>query len=256
MQRSEGANLRLAAPSVEGGLPVRQGVGPMSIRSAFDQELQELRDDVLRMGSMVEGALKSSIQALKEQDQALAQQIINDDDKVNDLRFKIEEDCLSLIARQQPAARDLRFIVAAMNIVLDLERMGDHAAGIATIVLRMGGQPPLKPLIDLPRMAQISQEMLRASLDAFVAEDEKRALAITPRDEQVDQLYNQIFRELITYMIEDPRTVTRAMYLLFCAHNVERIADRVTNICERVAFVATGRMEEIPSEPGTEIGLS
>jgi phosphate transport system protein len=228
----------------------------MSIRSAFDHELSELRDNVLRMGSMVDSASGRSIRALKEGDALLAQKIIADDDAVNNLRFKIEEDCLGLIARQQPAARDLRFIVAAMNIVLDLERMGDHAAGIATIVLRMGGQPPLKPLIDLPRMAQISQEMLRGSLEAFMSDNPEAAIQITKRDNEVDGLYNQIFRELLTFMIEDPRTVTRAMYLLFCAHNVERIADRVTNICERVRFVATGRMEEISSEAGTEAGLA
>jgi phosphate transport system protein len=227
----------------------------MTIRSAFDQELQDLRDNVLRLGSMVDTAIGRSIRTLKERDQALAQQVVSEDADINQLRFKIEEDCLGLIARQQPAARDLRFIVAAMNIILELERMGDHAAGIATIVLRMGDEPLLKPLIDLPRMAQISQEMLRASLDAFMAEGAQEAMRITERDEEVDQLYNQIFRELITFMIEDPRTVTRAMYLIFCAHNVERIADRVTNICERVAFLATGRMEEIPSEAGTEAGL-
>jgi phosphate transport system protein len=204
----------------------------MSIRSTFEHELDNLRDDLLKLGSMVDMAISRSIQALKERDQRLAQQIITDDDKVNDLRFNIEEACLSLIARQQPTARDLRFIIAAMNIVLDLERMGDHAAGIATI----------------------SQNMLRQSLDALVSGDAQQAMAITQIDDEVDQLYNQIFRELISFMIEDPRTVTRAMYLLFCAHNVERIADRVTNICERVVFVATGRMEEIPShiEPGTD----
>jgi phosphate transport system protein len=225
----------------------------MSIRSTFEHELENLRDDLLKLGSMVDMAISRSIQALKERDQGLAQQIIADDEKVNDLRFDIEEACLSLIARQQPTARDLRFIIAAMNIVLDLERMGDHAAGIATIVLRMGDEPLLKPLIDLPRMAHISQNMLRQSLDALVSGDAQQALAITQIDDEVDQLYNQIFRELISFMIEDPRTVTRAMYLLFCAHNVERIADRVTNICERVAFVATGRMQEIPSQ--TEPGL-
>ena len=228
----------------------------MTTRSAFDQELQDLRDNVLRLGSMVDTAIGRSIQALKERDQPLARQIIAEDEDINQLRFKIEGDCVRLIARQQPAARDLRFIVAAMNIVLDLERMGDHAAGIATIVVRMGGEPPIKPLIDLPRMAHVAREMLRASLDAFMSENEGEALAITEKDEEVDQLYNQIFRELITFMIEDPRTVTRAMYLIFCAHNVERIADRVTNICERVAFVATGRMEEIPSEAGTDTGIS
>jgi len=227
----------------------------MTTRTAFDQELQDLRDNVLRLGSMIDTAIGRSIKALKEGDQSLAQQIISEDEDINTLRFKIEGDCVRLIARQQPAARDLRFIVAAMNIVLDLERMGDHAAGIATIVLRMGGEPPLKPLIDLPRMARIAREMLRASLDAFMSENEQEALAVTERDEEVDQLFNQIFRELITFMIEDPRTVTRAMYLIFSAHNLERIADRVTNICERVAFVATGRMKEIPSEAGTETGL-
>jgi phosphate transport system protein len=226
----------------------------MSIRSAFDQELEELRDNVLLLGSMVDTAINRSIQALKERDQVQAQQIIANDEKINELRFKIEEECLGLLACQQPAARDLRFIVAAMNIVLDLERMADHAAGIATIVLRMGDEPLLKPLIDLPRMAQISQTMLRQSLDAFVSGNPEQALAITKIDDEVDQLYNQIFRELISFMIEDPRTVTRAMYLLFCAHNVERIADRVTNICERVVFVATGRMEEIPSATGSNVG--
>jgi phosphate transport system protein len=225
----------------------------MSIRATFDQELQDLRDNVLRLGSMVDAAISRSIQALKERDRKLARQIIDDDQEINDLRFKIEEDCVSIIARQQPAARDLRLVVAAMNIVLDLERMGDHAAGIATIVLRMGDEPLLKPLIDLPRMAQISQNMLRQSLDALISGDPDEARAITQIDDEVDQLYNQIFRELISYMIEDPRTVTRAMYLLFCAHNVERIADRVTNICERVIFVSTGRMEEIPSDPDPNV---
>jgi phosphate transport system protein len=225
----------------------------MSIRLAFDQELSKLRDDVLRLGSMVDMAIGQSIQALKERDQALAQQIITRDEEINALRFRIEESCVGLIARQQPAARDLRFIVAAMNIVLDLERMGDHASGVATIVLRMGSEPLLKPLIDLPHMAHIAREMLRASLEAFMAENADQALAITNRDDEVDDLYNQIFRELVTFMIEDPRTVTRAMYLLFCAHNLERIADRVTNICERVAFVATGRLEEIASEAGTSV---
>ena len=226
----------------------------MSIRTAFDQELEQLRDSVLRLGRMVDVAIGRSIQALRERDQALAKQIIADDEKINELRFEIEEHCVSLIARQQPAARDLRFIVAAMNIALDLERMGDHASGIGTVVLRMGDQPLLKPLIDLPRMAQISQDMLRRSLDALVSGDAVEALAITELDDEVDQLYNQIFRELISFMIEDPRTVTRAMYLLFCAHNVERVADRVTNICERVAFIATGRLEEIPSTADPNVG--
>jgi len=224
-----------------------------SIRATFDQELQDLRDNVLRLGSMVDVAINRSIQALKERDRDLADQIVAGDEEINDLRFKIEDDCVSIIARQQPTAGDLRFIVAAMNIALDLERMGDHAAGIATIVLRMVDQPLLKPLVDLPRMAQISQDMLRQSLDALTSRNPELALAITKIDDEVDLLYSQIFRELVSYMIEDPRTVTRAMYLLFCAHNVERIADRVTNICERVIFVATGRMNEISSDPGPNV---
>jgi phosphate transport system protein len=171
----------------------------MSIRATFDQELQDLSANVLRLGSMVDAAISLSIQALKERGQELAQQIITDDEKINELRFKIEEDCVSLIARQQPAARDLRLIVAAMNIVLDLERMGDHAAGIATIVLRMGDEPLLKPLIDLPRMAQISQDMLRQSLDALISDNPDEARAITQIDDEVDMLYNQIFRELVSY---------------------------------------------------------
>ncbi len=228
----------------------------MSIRLTFDQDLHALRDKVIRLGSMVDMAIGRSMQALKERDQLLAEQVIADDEKINQLRFEIEKDSVVLIARQQPNAHDLRLIVAAMNIVLDLERMGDHAAGIATIVLRMGHEPLLKPLIDLPRMTQISREMLRASLDAFTEENAAKALAITERDDEVDQLYTQVFRELVTFMVEDPRTVTRAMYLLFCAHNVERIADRVTNICERVVFVATGQLDGIPSEAGTGVGVS
>jgi phosphate transport system protein len=228
----------------------------MSIRTTFDQDLQALRDKVIRLGSMIDTAIARSMQALKERDRSLAQQIIAEDESINEMRFEIEKDCVVLIARQQPNAHDLRLIVAAMNIVLDLERMGDHAAGIATIVLRMGDEPLLKPLIDLPRMTRISREMLSASLDAFTEENAEKAMTVAERDDEVDELYNQIFRELVTFMIEDPRTVTRAMYLLFCSHNLERIADRVTNICERVVFVSTGEMEEIPSEAGTEAGVS
>ncbi len=220
----------------------------MTPRSIFDQKLQELRDDVLRMGSMADTAIGWAIQALVERDAPLAQRIIAGDEKINALRFNVERRCLKLIACQQPAAHDLRFILAVMNIVLELERIADHAAGIASSFLRMGDQPPLKPLIDLPRMGGVAQDMLRASLDAFIFEDTAQALSVAERDQEVNQLYRQIFRELLSFMIEDPTAVTRAMYLSFCAHKIERIADRVTNICEQVVFAATGRMEEIPSE--------
>lgn len=220
----------------------------MPTRTEFNRHLQDLRDNVLKLGSMVDAAIEQSIQALKQSDLQLAQQIIDQDEQINELRFDIEESCLLLIAMQQPMARDLRAIVTAMNVALELERMGDHAKGIATIVQRMAGEPPLKPLIDIPRMAAISREMLRQSLDAFLARDVEQARAVAQRDQEVDELYTQVLRELISFIIEDPRLVTRAMFLLFAAHNLERVADRVTNICERVIFLTTGRLEEFPSD--------
>lgn len=220
----------------------------MTTRVAFTQALNELRDDVLQMGSMVDAAINNSVRALKESDLALAGQIIAEDDKINQLRFEIEELTVKLIARQQPVASDLRAIMAAMNIALELERMGDHAKGIAVIVQRMGGEPPVKPLIDIPRMATISREMLRQSLDAFLVGDITQAQAIAQRDDEVDQLYTEIFHELVSLIATDTTLITRAMFLLFAAHNLERIADRVTNICERVIFLSTGRLNEFPSE--------
>jgi phosphate transport system protein len=220
----------------------------MAPRSVFDRKLQELRDDVLRMGSMADTAIGCAMQVLVERDAMLARQIISGDEKINTMRFNVEKHCLKLIACQQPAAHDLRFILAVMNIVLELERIADHAVGIASSFLRMKDQPFLKPLIDLPRMGEVSQEMLRASLDAFIYEDTAQALQVAQRDQEVNQLYQQIFCELLSFMMRDPSTVTGAMYLSFCAHKVERIADRVTNICEQVVFAATGRMEEMPSE--------
>lgn len=220
----------------------------MTTRVAFTLALNELRDNVLRMGSMVDAAINSAVRALKESDLTLAGQIIAEDDKINHLRFEIEELTVKLIARQQPVASDLRTIMASMNIALDLERMGDHAKGIAVIVQRMGGEPPIKPLIDIPRMAVISREMLRQSLDAFLAGDTDQAQAIAQRDDEVDQLYTEIFHELISLIAADSTLITRAMFLLFAAHNLERIADRVTNICERVIFLSTGRLNEFPSE--------
>ncbi|NJN95856.1 MAG: phosphate signaling complex protein PhoU [Anaerolineales bacterium] len=220
----------------------------MTTRVAFTQALNELRDDVLRMGSMVDTAIDHAVRALKEGDLVLAGQITAEDNKINELRFKIEEHCVNLFARQQPVASDLRAIMSAMNIALDLERMGDHAKGIAVIVQRMGGEPPLKPLVDIPRMAAISRAMLRQSLDAFVSGDTDQAEAIARRDDEVDQLYTEIFQDLVGLIAADTTLITRAMFLLFAAHNLERIADRVTNICERIIFLRTGRLNEFPSE--------
>ena len=193
---------------------------------------------------MVEKAILLSIDALKNRDLALAHQIIADDKKINAQRFAIEDKCIQLIATQQPMASDLRIIVAILHLTTELERIGDHAEGNAKIVIMIGDEPPLKPLIDIPRMAEKTVDMLHRSLAAFVAHDAEMAKKIIPEDDEIDNLYNQIFRELLTFMSEDPKTITRATRLLWVAHNLERSADRVTNICERVIFVVTGKMEE------------
>ncbi len=217
----------------------------MEIRTTFHKRLREIQDDVLVMGSTVEKAISRSIEALKGRDLELAHQVIADDLKINEKRFDIEEKCIKLIATQQPMASDLRTIISVLSIMTDLERIGDHAEGIAKIVVMIGDEPPLKPLIDLPRMADKTTEMLRRSLDAFVQHDAAAARQIATEDDEVDHLYNQVFRELLTFMAEDPKTITRATRLIWVAHNLERSADRVTNICERVVFMVTGKMEEI-----------
>jgi phosphate transport system protein len=217
----------------------------MEIRTAFHKKLREIQDEVLVMGSMVEKAINSSIQALKERDLELANQIIKNDLKVNAKRYEIEEKCIQLIATQQPMATDLRTIISVFNIISEVERIGDHAEGIAKIVIMIGDEPPLKPLIDVPRMAEKTVDMLHRSLDTFVKHDADTARAIVDEDDEVDNLYNQVFRELLLFMMEDPKTVTRATRLIWVAHNLERSADRVTNICERVVYMVTGKMEEI-----------
>ncbi len=217
----------------------------METRATFHKKLRAIQDDVIAMGSMVEKAIERSIDALKNRDLGLAQQIIRDDQKINGKRFEIEENCVSLIATQQPMAGDLRIIVAVLSIIMELERIGDHGEGVAKIVLMIGDEPPLKPLIDIPRMAEKTVKMLRQSLDAFINRDADTARQIASEDDEVDNLYTQVFRELLTFMAEDPRTITRATRLIWVAHNLERSADRVTNICERVVFTVTGKMEEI-----------
>lgn len=217
-------------------------------RETFQRSLSELQDSVLAMGGMVAQAVERSTTALKTRDQRLAGEVISGDQAINEERFRIEEQCLLLIATQAPMASDLRKLAAALNIVTDLERMGDHAAGNARIAIMIGDEPPLKPLIDIPRMADVCNEMLHAALDAFVAADSASAYRVAYRDDEVDQLYDQVYRELLTFMMADPGTINRATHLLWAAHNLERIADRVTNICERVVFLATGRMSEIKGQ--------
>jgi len=218
-------------------------------RATLDRDLNAVQDDLLRMGGLLDAAIAKSLEALAKRDQDLARQIIADDAHVNTLRFHIEEACLALIATQQPAARDLRAVLAAMIIVSELERMGDYAAGIAKTVLRMGDEPLLKPLIDMPRMADECRAMLRRALDAYVAHDADMARAVAAQDDVIDNLYNQIFRELLSFIVEDPHTTTRALYLLFAAHNLERIGDRAVNISERVIFMTSGELKELNAGP-------
>lgn len=214
-------------------------------RVLFEKHLQELNDDVLIMASMVEKAIDRSVDALKRRDLKLAQQVIDEDENVNRKRFQIEDKCINLIATQQPMASDLRVIIAILYISNELERMADHAEGIARIAIMIGDEPPLKPLIDIPRMAQKTIEMLRLSMQAFLERDVKKAETVCNADTEVDQLYDQVFRELISFMIEDPRTVTRATRLMWVTHNLERIGDRATNISERAAYIVTGKMVEM-----------
>jgi len=216
-------------------------------RETLDLKLKELKEEIIKLGEMVENAITRSIDVLKRRDLKEAERLIEDDMRINEKRHEIEKMCINLIATQQPMASDLRRIIAALVISLELERIGDHAEGIAKITIMLGEEPPIKPLIDIPRMADKTKDMLRRSLKAFMEEDEEEARKICFEDDEVDMLYDQVFRELISFMIEDPRLITRATRLLWVAHNLERMADRVTNICERTVFTITGRLEEIGS---------
>ena len=217
------------------------------LRKTFENEIQQVKDDVLVLGSMVEQAILSSVEALKKRDVKASQEIFEADKEINEKRFAIESKLMILIATQQPMAHDLRLLASTLEIISELERMGDYAKGIANINIRMGDIPLLKPLIDIPRMAQIGVDMLHTALTAFVNEDIEGAKSIPVRDDEVDALYNQVYRELMTFVIQDPKTMERANWLLWVAHNLERVADRVTNMCERTIFIATGKMEEIKS---------
>jgi phosphate transport system protein len=214
-------------------------------RQAYHLELQNLQDQVLLLGSMVDKAIGKAMDSLVQRDADLARTVIHEDTAVNRKRFQIEEQAIQLIATQQPMASDLRAIVAILNIIVDLERIGDYAVGIAKITLMHGDRPFLKRLIDLPRMAEKARDMLRRSLDALVLLDVDAARAIANEDDEVDALYDQVYRELLTYMLADPSVIDRATWLLWVGHNLERIADRVTNICERIVYRATGEMVEI-----------
>ena len=214
-------------------------------REAYHKALKELENELLTMGNMVAKAMKDSIEALKTRDMEMSKKIIKDDITINKKRFEIEERCLQMIATQQPMAVDLRTIAAILSIVADLERMGDHAEGNAKINIMIGSEPLVKPLIDVPRMAEKGLGMLDRALKAFIDRDAKAARTICDEDDEVDALYDQIYRELLLIMIENPKKIEGATYLIWLAHNLERIADRVTNIAERVVFMVTGKMEEV-----------
>ena len=215
------------------------------LRKTFETEIKQVKDEVLLLGSMVEEAIIGSVESLKKRDLKASRQILVNDTEINKKRFKIESQLMILIATQQPMAHDLRLLASTMEIISELERMGDYAKGIANINLRMGDQPLLKPLIDVPRMAQKGVDMLHRALTAFVNEDVDTARALPREDDEVDALYNQVYHELMLFVIQDPKSIERANWLLWVAHNLERVADRVTNICERTVFIATGEMVEI-----------
>ncbi|MBC8253621.1 MAG: phosphate signaling complex protein PhoU [Ardenticatenia bacterium] len=217
------------------------------LRQTFEDELQHLQDEVLVLGSMVEEALTESVECLRKRDMERSRQLIANDRLINEKRFAIEADTLTLIATQQPIAGDLRVLASVLEIAAELERMGDYAKGIANINLMIGDEPLLKPLVDIPRMAEKARDMLHRALEAFIQRDVELAQAIPAEDDEVDALYSQVYRELATYILSNPRNIEQANYLLWAAHNLERTADRVTNICERVVFTVTGQMAEISS---------
>jgi phosphate transport system protein len=217
-------------------------------RESLDKELQHLEDEILALGSMVENALVESVDALKKRDLEESRRLIAYDRRINEKRFAIEAEALAVIAMQQPVAGDLRALAAVLDIADELERIGDYAKGIAKINLRIGEGPMVKPLVDIPAMAEKASDALHRSLEAFVGRDVDLARALPKEDDVVDCLYNQVYRELMTYVIADPRTIEQANFLLWAAHNLERAADRVTNICERVIFTVTGELVEMDVE--------
>ena len=226
-------------------------------RATFTRDVQRLEDSTLVLGSMVAQAIVESVAALKKQDLESAQRIVNEDRNINERRFAIEADVLALIATQQPMASDLRVLASILEIATELERIGDYGKGIAKIALLIGHQPLMKPLIDLPRMAVMVQETLNKSLLAFTSRDVDLAREVAKKDSELDAMYNQVYRELLTYIISDPRTIDQATHLLWVGHNLERAGDRVTNICERVVFTVTGKMAELETDDGVGVeGLS
>ena len=217
-------------------------------RETLDRKIKDLLDELLIMDSMIEKCVMESIDALKRRDLKAAQRAYDYDDEINAKRYEIENAAITTIATQQPVmAGDIRLLASILEVTSELERMGDYAKGIAKICLLIGDQPLIKPLIDVPRMADIAIDMLHRAVGAFVVLDAEAAKTIPADDDQVDALYNQVYRELVTIMFSNPATIDQANYLMWAAHNLERLADRVTNICERTIYAATGSLREIDS---------
>lgn len=217
----------------------------MSTRTQFDLQLQEQRDRVVTMASMVDKAIARSLEALRLQNVALADEVQRSDNGINRMQQAGEENAITMIALQGPVGADVRRVASSMAIFSNLERMGDYAAGIAKIVVETAGEEPIKPLQDIPAMAVIAREMLDAAIVAYINDDIDAARTIAVRDDELDELYDAIVSELMDFMSRDPSTVERATHLLWVAHNLERIGDRVTNICERVVYIVTGEFEEL-----------
>ena len=212
------------------------------VRADFDRNLKLLQEELLLLGGLVEKAIVDSIEALKTRDIQLSHKVVSQDDIIDQKTNQIEEKAIDLIATQQPIAIDLRTLMSVIHISVELERMGDYAEGIGKIGIMMGNDPPVKPLVDIPKMAAKASDMLKRSLDALVKRDPALARKVCEDDDEVDNLYDVIYKDLIALMIDDPTTIQRATYLMWVAHDLERIADRATNIAERVIFLVTGQL--------------
>ena len=223
-------------------------MGRHPMRQDFDRLLQELQDDVIAMGSMVDKSIERSTEALLNRDAALARQVVQEDERIDKSRFDIEEKAIRLIATQQPMAGDLRVLVTVLNVIVDLERMADHAEGNARIAEMIGADSEVRPLETLPRMADKCRDMLRRALSAYVDHDADAARQICDEDDEVDEMQDSSYHALLQVMLENPSRIQEATYLLWATHNLERIADRTTNIAERVVYVVTGHMEELASK--------
>ena len=222
------------------------------LRDAFQRELLRVQDELLLLGSMVESALRESVEILKRRDHEAAKRLRKADHLINKQRFSIEDEVMTLIATQQPVAGDMRVLAAILEISTELERLGDYAKGIAKISLLIGDEPLIKPLIDIPIMADKACQMLSSALDAFARRDLELAKAVPARDKEVDRLYNQVYRELMEIIRADPGAIDQANHLLWAAHNLERTADRTLNICERVIYMVTGSFVELTGKGITE----